>query len=1230
MITTNFNAVDSHLQRGINLIEASAGTGKTYTIAMLVLRFIVEKEISIEQQLVVTFTKAATEELKLRVRTRLLDALNVVLNPEGDHDPNLVRWVAQLEIPRETIILRLRTALVDIDRAAIFTIHGLCQRLLSEFPLDGRQQFEQELMADTTTIMQNIMDDFWRREFYSRPKIEIAPLRWRYPTPELLYESVRGIDWRQKIYPEVTEPEALQSALDALTKVAITLQNRWKSDSAPLYSQISERLAEGQFMKSYSDLFEESWPQLAQFCNGSTLEIPKLSLLQMFSIETLGGDKGLKKKFRDQAPSLVFEPLDRYIIALERVQLQLRLRVLEWISNEYETRMERASLLSFDSLIVRMGELLGHSPENSSCITSPPASMQSSTYPHPKHTEHNDDSGERLKRVIQDKYRVALIDEFQDTDQTQWSIFSRLFGEQNHYFYLIGDPKQAIYKFRGADIFSYFAAQREANFSYTLENNWRSTPPLVESVNSLFSGRNSPFLFDELKYHPVVAAKDLDDGYIATNNIASPPMVLWQLPESEQKNGFWSIAKAESAIAQEVVSEILKLIQVQGAGGAGRHKSGAESSDSRIIENSKERTITPSEIAILVRTHQQAENFQTLLANVGIPSVHRGSANIFSSDEAKELLQLLRAVASPGEIEQLKSLLTISWSGLDGPALYEILESEQQLSLWFDHLHRFHIIWNKSGVMAMVGAFVNELLIQNIAKRINAERVLTNINHLSELLQRQVDEQSLTIHKTVAWLQSEIYDRSAGSEESIIEQQLRLESDDEALQIITMHSSKGLEFPVVFVPYLWQRSSSLEREENKISCHESGRLVTDIGSADFETRRARAIEEQLAEELRLLYVAVTRAKYRCYLTWADVRTTNSPNQSALSYLLFSSGDSDWLESVTELTFEQQQQRLSTLVKKFSDQFDYRELTMNPTLDERYYRPENPAELKARNFTRHFDRSWQMSSYSSLVRLSESRALHQLPEVPVDKAQEVTVSTTVASELPKGAHFGNVLHELLELQSFSDIAQGQVNGELRERLSQRYGLELDDPQHLDRLLQRVVTTPLASDDDSFTLASLAPSKVLKEMPFYLSMARINTAQINRLLEQDAAVNQLHEIDLAGYMTGFIDLIFEHKGRFYLLDYKSNFLESYTTPELTRAMYQHNYGLQYWIYSVVVHRYLKRRVNHYNYAEHFGGVLYLFVRGMEPQQPESGIYSTKPDEATLMALDIALGGDHEGDL
>jgi exodeoxyribonuclease V beta subunit len=1222
-----FNVFNEPLQNGTNLIEASAGTGKTYTIAMLILRFIVERELSIEQLLVVTFTRAATEELRLRIRARLLEALNSMVSGQGEAaaqgDPQLRAWLEGLEIPAAEIIKRLRLALLDIDRASIFTIHGLCQRLLSEFPLDGGQQFELELMADTSAIMQAIMDDFWRREIYSRPRQQVAALLWRYATPDELYSSVRGIDWRQRIYPAAS---GLDSALHNLAECFERVQQQWQEAGESLSVRVSEMVEAGRFIKAYRDTFTESWQQLDRFCRGESDDVPGEATLQMLARARLQSGQGLMKKFWDEADSIEFTPLDDYVAALIQLQLELRLKVIDWLASEYDKRMESASLLSFDSLIVRMGELL---------------------------------DGERsaqLQQAIQDKFAVALIDEFQDTDQTQWGIFARLFaGAQGpHFLYLIGDPKQAIYKFRGADIFSYFAAQQQASRSYTLESNWRSTPQLVESINRLFEPHPAPFVFDALKFHAARPAKSLADGHIATAGAPTPPLVLWQLPQSGQSSGFWPThnKSAEEAISRDVVAEILQLL--------------ASNTNTAIVSNKGDRPLAPGDIAILVRSHKQAFEYQRLLAEVGIPSVHSGSTNIFSSAEAQGLLPLLAAVANPGDLNRLKNLLTLPWCGLDGQAVNGILTDDHLLSGWFEQLHRFHQQWLNNGVMAMVASLLDELLIHHMARLPNPERTLTNINHLAELLQREADEQSLGIHKTVAWLQGEIVQTSAGSDAAKNEQQLRLESDAAALKIITMHSAKGLEFPVVFLPCLWQRANFLESEKNRISCHEDGALVTDIGSADFEQRRVRALKEELAEELRLLYVALTRAKYRCYLSWADARTSDTPNRSALAYLLFSSGGDNWLESLREVDYQRQQQQLRTLASENPDRFGYRELVATEVgALSSQQRPEEQL-LSARQFTRRLSRRWQMSSYSALANMSASvsvpdstlqppslaapvsvpdltlplpfmaaHELHQLPELPLDKAQErreMAVSDAPESELPRGAHFGNVLHELLELIPFGELASGASYPELRDRTLQRYGLELNSPEQLrqlEQLLQRVVTTPLTLEDSHFTLANIAPASTLKEMPFYCAMQQTTTRAINQLLKDERSVAPLHEIELEGYLTGFIDLIFEYAGRFYIVDYKSNYLDSYHDAALEQAMLHHNYGLQYWIYSVVLHRYLQGRLADYSYERHFGGALYLFARGMEPAQPGSGVYRARPAEELLLALDKALGGGRVDD-
>jgi len=446
---------------------------------------------------------------------------------------------------------------------------------------------------------------------------------------------------------------------------------------------------------------------------------------------------------------------------------------------------------------------------------------------------------------------------------------------------------------------------------------------------------------------------------------------------------------------------------------------------------------------------------------------------------------------------------------------------------------------------------------------------------------------------------------------------LRLESDDDAVKIVTMHRSKGLEYSIVFCPYLWQRSDRLNSEQLLIRCHENGRTIVDLGSADFERYRAMALNEELAEDLRVFYVAVTRAKYRCYIAWGDVRSQDTANDSAMA----------WLLEFADADFSAQQEKLKAFQNQANKSFAYRLLSVPGEFNGSYQKTVIDTQLQVKKRKRSLYTIWQMSSYTGLSALS----LHDAPELPEDKAREQTHIAeleNVAIELPRGAHTGNVVHDLLENNAFIDLAQRKNIAVQRDKACQRYSLKLERPEMLDELLQAVVATPLSATHVNFCLMNLAEHQCLKEMPFYLSMQAMDVAQINHILQDTPAFQPLTAKQMCGYLTGFIDLICAFPGsgasRYYVMDYKTNSLPDYSPDNLTHAMREHNYGLQYWIYTVVLHRYLQTRLPDYDYETHFGGVRYLFVRGMRPDQPMSGVYQDRPDLERVEAL-AALFGD-----
>ena len=764
---------------------------------------------------------------------------------------------------------------------------------------------------------------------------------------------------------------------------------------------------------------------------------------------------------------------------------------------------------------------------------------------------------------------------------------------------MVGDPKQAIYKFRGADIYSYLEAQTQAQQRYTLRNNWRSHPHLVAGVNRLFQ-REQAFLLPDIAFNPTQAARSEDDGTLHHNGKAVAPMMLWQLPESGSKTGFWQANRSDAAqaIRVAVANEIIELLNGDYA--------------LQFQPDTKRRKLQPQDIAILVRANKHAREYQETLRLAGVPSVLNSTESVFASEEAGHLYTLLQAIAHPGDISLLGQALALGWFGYDGQLLYQTLNNESEMDNILARFLGYYQTWQKVGVMTMMQVLLKqEKVAAVLSKSMLAERRLTNLQHVLELLQQAVIDERLGIHKTLNWLKAAITkaQENAGSTEN---QQLRLESDADAVKIITMHRAKGLEYPVVFCPYLWQGGHRNNSKNPLVVCHlpetvgdTTNRLIVDLGSPELEKHQTQAQYEEHAEDLRLAYVALTRAKYRCYVAWANVRSEEKANDSALA----------WLFDFAEHDFSGQQAVLQNLQQQDEQAFAYQLLEVTDTINGSYRQSKTHSKLLAKKRRRSLYTDWQMSSYTALSALS----LSETPELPEDKAREGQIQIiNIIDALPAGAHTGNVIHELLENIPFADLANKLDISALRDKACKRYGLRFEQPEIIDTLLYNTVATPLSFTDTKFCLMNLPDSDCLKEMPFYLSLPSFNTQKINEILHSEPTFQPLSYKQMSGFLTGFIDLICEYDGRYYVMDYKSNNLPNYHVETLTHAMREHNYGLQYWLYCVVLHCYLQNRLTHYSFTQHFGGVRYLFVRGMEPDLAMSGVFQDNPDLATLEAL------------
>ena len=922
-----YNPGSTGILKGISIIEASAGTGKTFAISMLVLRAVVEMELKLEQILVVTFTVAATEELRDRIRNRLnqgLDLLSGEKRKGVDYDEVITGWAAQIKDKSRAEEL-LRQALIDIDRAPIFTIHGFCQRMLTEQALESGQLFEIELTGDAGLIRAEMVRDFWRTHIYNLDIRYCRLLTERYPGPDQLFRSTLGGD--SLLAELVPEPLGIREGCNRLERAWERFGRWWHLFGEELQQQLQladeENLLNKELSLSYRDLSAE----LDRCTSDNELPGPQAVswLLPEKLLQGLSGSKLRGPKKQEYLESLTIPTeASLFLGSVETFIREVRLALALKIRGELSRKLRMQGLMSFDDLVQAVAEKI------------------------------DGDDGRELTRLIGKRYLMALIDEFQDTDGAQWKIFNTIFGTGRHFLYLIGDPKQAIYRFRGADIHSYFEARKRADRSLTLNFNFRSHPELVHAVNTIFSGSE---IAGE-RYSAVQPACSAADGRIRKDGVEKHAMLICRLDQNPGKKQQWSSGAAAERIMIWVAAEICRLLD-----GREGYSIEAESGSEKL-----RRRVEPFDIAILVRSNVQAELYHQMLSSVGVPSVVASRVNVFSTRECREMIRVLHAVTRPGDSGALKAVLGSEWFGLSGQDFWGIISDEQEFNRKIECFRNYFEIWMEHGFLTMFTTLVrDEGVYINLCSKENAEREIANVQHLSEMIQEAEQAHRYGPLQTLEWL-----GRMYAGQLEMEETELRLESDSRSVKIVTMHSAKGLEFPVVFCPYLMLGPRPSREEKTVALCHRDDRLIVDLGSEEFEMNRDLERREEWEEDLRLVYVALTRARLRCYLFWCDIAGVGkypSSLESPLATLLFEGSDPD---------FDQQQDCLQALWRKKAADFCLIEPEVGD--EQLSYRKEFDPDIRLRERekgTRSLRTARLLTSFSGLA----SSLFHHEEELP---------------------------------------------------------------------------------------------------------------------------------------------------------------------------------------------------------------------------------------------------------
>ena len=1168
--------------QGQQLIEASAGTGKTYTITALYLRLLLglgninDKPLGPDQILVVTFTEAATEELRDRIRSRIVDARSAFLQANKDiSDPFLIALKQQSADHAQAIKL-LEQAIRQMDEAAIFTIHGFCQRMLKRHAFESGSLFDNELTKDDQSLIRSAVVDFWRNTIYplNNDLTELV-LSECWKGPDELMSQLRGLlnHTALKVEPDLSGA-SLQEAYDERLEALNHFKQSWLANDNDLIALIQ---ASGVNKRSYTKASVPKWlAQIDQYAASEQLE-PNSSLLkvmQRFTQTVLN-----EKTDKGEAPQHpLFVELDALLSQPLPIREILLGRALQEVSERLQQAKKQYQLQTFNDLLTDLSDAL------------------------------RSEKGSALSIAINQQFPVAMIDEFQDTDPLQYGIFSSLYADQsNTALVMIGDPKQAIYAFRGADIFTYIQARRSVKETYTLDTNWRSTQAMVDGVNKLFEFADSAFIYDEdIPFYPVKAA-DKGAKKLKLQEYKPAALTFWCHPEETPlKKGQYL-----TTFAQSTAAEIDRLLN----------------SDVTIDE----RQIEGSDIAVLVRDRFEAEEVRRALAVYEHPSVYLSNQDsIFTSIEALELSLILAAVETPQKERTLKAALATELLQLDIVQLDALNHDENLWEQVVTEFTGYRDLWLKRGVLPMLTQLLHQRnLAAKTLQQASGERRLTNLLHLAELLQQASSQLEGTLG-LLRWFNEQISNPSSANDDQI----LRLESERNLVTIVTVHKSKGLEYPIVFLPF----ACSFREAKTALYHDENGQSILDMG------KNAAALEqadkERLAEELRLLYVALTRSVYRCYVGVSDIRIGNSKKSrlkdSALGYLLLQSGRS-LEEALSELVL------CSPAI----------EVVVPPDhgVQKDLFTADNVVNprLAAQTFTGSIDREWRVSSYSALSRHSTAY-IPDLPGLDLEVVDEATQLVEVEIPegrniftFPKGANAGTFLHSIFEEISFPAFihAQTQSGGLLDEGFSQQIsdqlvlaGYEVEWLPVIEQLITDILTTDLTSN--GLKLGGVADSDRLVEMEFMLRADRVTVSDLEVLIRKynplSAKAKPLSFEPLRGMLKGFIDLIFRDGERYYIVDYKSNHLgyESgcYNQTSLNEAMIEHRYDLQYLLYTLAVHRLLKQRIPDYNYERHFGGVYYLFLRGIGPLADNSGIFNCRPEQALIEALDQLFSGEGLG--
>ncbi|HEU4851767.1 MAG TPA: exodeoxyribonuclease V subunit beta [Telluria sp.] len=1196
---------------GSRLIEASAGTGKTWTIAALYLRLVLGhggadafgRPLMPPEILVMTFTRAATRELSNRVRERLVEAAAFFRAGGEGGDPYL-RSLADSypsEAERLACAHRLALAAETMDEAAVFTIDAWCQRMLREHAFDSASLFDEELVSDERSLFEDAVHDYWRAHVYSLDARRLQSVLDCWPNVGALKVALGQLVPRAALLGEVpaetlgqlvARVEAEQQACLARIKEGWAERADRMEKWIAAQRGINPKCFNGNKMRA--DTLAKAFGGLRAWAADPARHMPELSDATWRRLTPDGIADAFSANFSAEIPECFdeFAPLKECLEAIEPARHAYMRHACAHVSRRMAELKSRRRQFGFADMLERLKAALEGA------------------------------NGAALRRRVVQQFPVAMIDEFQDTSPDQYRIFDLLYrvadNDAGSGLFLIGDPKQSIYGFRGADIHSYLSARRATEGRhYQLGMNFRSTAALVAAVNQLFVHAEGDGLRDgfaagafrfrkegvnPLPYDPV-GARGKDERLVGVEG----PYQALAVCASERID--MRVDEYRDFFAQHCAEHIVRLLNDPHAGFDGPKGF---------------RRIEPKDIAVLVRDRKEATAIRNALQKRRVASVYLSDKDsVMESVEAADMLRWLGAVASPLDGGLARAAFATRTAALPLAELARLSADEAAWEARVEQLKALHGVWQRQGVLAMLRRFIHELQLSALLlSQPGGERRLTNLLHLAELLQgasTQLDgEQAL-----IRWFAEQVEGEGEQGDERV----LRLESDAELVKVVTVHKSKGLEYPLVYLPFA-VTARKTEKARRSFFEYVDADGVRRLDLALRDEAMAAVERARIEEDLRLLYVALTRAGHFLWLgvaAIADGRTGKSRlHESALGYLLAGGDPVD----AAQLRPCWDSVRGDCGEIAFASVGAPEGVTMLNRADEQ------PPLADAREFRAAFERDWSVGSFTSITRQTSAPPAQAADETLLEDGDAVAamrMDDAPWHRFPRGPVPGSFLHDVLELaarEGFGLAGEPQVQRRLEQHI-RRAGWEhrLEDTMAWVGALASTPLPPLGG-----ALASIGVA--MPEMEFWFPSERLDVAALDRLCAARTlggiARPVLPARELHGMLKGFADLVFEHEGRYWVLDYKSNALggsdAAYTRGTMEAAMASHRYDIQGAIYMLALHRLLASRLgDDYDPARQLGGAVFLFLRGIGNESTR-GCCMLEPDLGLLDAIDGLLKGEH----